>query len=116
MLNFKILVILTLIISLNVFAGEQIKLGITGDVKAEGFFNTTITSYTITKVKPNSLAEKAGMVVGQKIVSVENCKIPGCPASEAKKLMRKESGDILKLLLENEDGSQIPVKITFSAW
>jgi C-terminal processing protease CtpA/Prc len=112
---FKLVVTLISIISLNVLAGEQLKLGMTGDVEAEGFFSPTLISYTVKKVKPNSRAEKAGIVVGQRIISIENCKIPGCPADKAKKLMRKEVGDILNLLLENEDGSQIPVKITFSA-
>jgi C-terminal processing protease CtpA/Prc len=111
----KLVVTLITMISLNAFAGEPLKLGMTGDVEAEGFFSPTLISYTVKKVKPNSRAENAGIVVGQKIISVENCKIPGCPVDKAKKLMRKEAGDILNLLMENEDGSQIPVKITFSA-
>lgn len=113
---FKFLVTSISIISLSVFAGERVKLGISGDIEADGVFSPTLISYTINKVKPNSPAEKAGIIVGQKIISVESCKIPGCPASEAKKLMRKESGDILQLLLENEDGSHTPVKITLSPW
>jgi C-terminal processing protease CtpA/Prc len=111
----QLVVALITMISLNVFAGESLKLGMTGDVEAEGFFSPTLISYTVKKVKPNSRAENAGIVAGQKIISVENCKIPGCPVDKAKKLMRKETGDILNLLLENKDGSQIPVKIIFSA-
>ena len=110
---FKVSIILISITSLGVLAGERVKLGISGEVEADGFFSPTLLSYTIKKVKSNSPAENAGIIVGQKIISVENCKIPGCPASEAKKLMRKEAGDILELILENEDGSQVPVKITF---
>ena len=111
----KLVVMLISIISLNVLAREQLKIGMTGDVEAEGFFSPTLISYTVKQVKPNSRAEKAGIVVGQKIISVENCKIPGCPADKAKKLMQKEAGVILNLLLENEDGSRVPVKIIFSA-
>ncbi|MBA6290002.1 PDZ domain-containing protein [Colwellia sp. MB3u-4] len=113
---FKFLVTLISITSLGAFAGEPIKIGISGNVEADGFFSPTLTSYTIESVKPNSPAEKAGIVAGQKIISVEDCKIPGCEASEAKKLMRKESGEVLHLLLENTDGSKVPVKITLSAW
>jgi C-terminal processing protease CtpA/Prc len=113
---FKFVVILISIISLNVLAGEEVKLGISGEVGADGFFSPTVTSFIIKKVEPNSPAEKAGIVAGQKIISIENCKIPGCPASEAKELMRKESGEILQLLLENKDGSQMPLKITMSVW
>ena len=113
---FKILVISTSIISFSVLAGDRIKLGVYADVETDGFFSPTLSSYTIQKVRPNSPAEKAGIVVGQKIISVENCKIPGCPVGTAKKLMRKEEGAIINLLLENPDGSEIPVKVTLSAW
>lgn len=30
--------------------------------------------------------------------------------------MRKESGDILQLVLENEDGSQVPLEVPMNAW
>lgn len=113
---FKLVVTLLLIGSLNVLAAEQVKLGISGKVSADGFFSPKVMSFIIEKVTANSPADKAGIVVGQKIVSIDDCKIPGCPASEAKQLMRKESGEILQLLLENEDGSQIPVKVTMNAW
>ncbi|WP_220492915.1 MULTISPECIES: PDZ domain-containing protein [unclassified Pseudoalteromonas] len=113
---FKFIAILISITSLNALAGEEVKLGVLGNVGADGFFSPKITSFTIEKVEPNSPAEKAGIVAGQKIIAIENCKIPGCPASEAKELMRKESGEILQLLLENEDGSQLPLKVTMSVW
>lgn len=112
----KLVVILISIISLNVFAGGEVKLGISGKVAADGFFSPKVMSFIVKDVEPNSPAEKAGIVVGQKIISIEDCKIPGCPAGEAKKLMRKEAGQILRLLLENEDGSQIPLKIMMSVW
>jgi C-terminal processing protease CtpA/Prc len=113
---FKLLVISTSIISFSVSAGDRVKLGVSADVEIDGFFSPTLSSYTIQKVRPNSPAENAGIVVGQKIISVEDCKIPGCPVGEAKKLMRKEEGAIINLLLENPDGSKIPVKVTLSAW
>jgi C-terminal processing protease CtpA/Prc len=113
---FKLLVTSISIISLSVLAGDHIKFGIAADVETDGFFNPTLSSYTVQKVRANSPAEKAGIVAGQKVISIESCEIPGCLASEAKKLMRKESGAIINLLLENPDGSKIPVKVTLSAW
>jgi C-terminal processing protease CtpA/Prc len=113
---FKLLVISTSILSFSALGGDRIKLGISANVETDGFFSPTLSSYTIQKVKPKSPAENAGIVVGQKIISVEDCKIPGCPVSEAKKLMRKESGATINLLLENPDGSKVPVKVTLSAW
>jgi len=112
----KFIIILISITSFNALAAEKVKLGVLGNVGSDVFFSPTITSFVIEKVEPNSPAEKAGIVAGQKIISIENCKIPGCPASEAKELMRKESGEILQLLLENEDGSQVPLKIPMNAW
>jgi len=113
---FKFIIILISITSFNALAAEKVKLGVLGNVGTDGFFSPTVTSFIIQKVEPNSPAEKAGIVSEQKIISIENCKIPGCPASEAKELMRKESGEILQLLLENEDGSQVPLKIPMNAW
>ena len=108
---FKLLVISTSIISFSILAGDRVKLGVSAEVEIEGFFSPSLSSYTIQKVKPNSPAENAGLVLGQKIISIEDCKIPGCPVGEAKKLMRKEEGAIINLLLENPDGSEIPVKV-----
>ncbi|ALQ09188.1 hypothetical protein D172_014670 [Pseudoalteromonas sp. Bsw20308] len=113
---FKFIIILISITSFNALAAEKVKLGVLGNVGTDGFFSPTVMSFIIQKVEPNSPAEKAGIVAGQKIISLENCKIPGCPASEVKELMRKESGEILQLLLENEDGSQVPLKIPMNAW
>ncbi|MCJ8319803.1 MAG: PDZ domain-containing protein [Colwellia sp.] len=113
---FKSLVFLLSIISSGILAADEVKLGISGQVSVDGFFSPTVTSFIVKKVEPNSPAEKAGIAVGQKIISIDNCKIPGCPADEAKKLMRKQSGEILQLVLENEDGSQIPVEVTMNAW
>jgi len=113
---FKIIIILISIISINALAAEEVKLGVVGNVGADGFFSPKVMSFIIENVKPNSPAEKAGIVAGQKIISIEGCKIPGCPASKAKKLMRKESGDILQLVLENEDGSQVPLEVPMNAW
>jgi predicted metalloprotease with PDZ domain len=113
---FKFLVTSISIISFSILATDRIKLGTSADVETDGFFSPTLSSYTIQKVKPNSPAENAGIIVGQKLISVEDCKIPGCPVSEAKKLMRKESGSVINLLLENLDGSKVSAKVMLSTW
>ncbi|MCE9687394.1 PDZ domain-containing protein [Shewanella sp. AS16] len=112
---FKLLIVLISVTSFGVLAKEPIKIGILGDIETEGFFSSTLTSFSIQEVTPNSPAEKAGIIAGQKIIAIENCHIPGCASSEAKKLMKKESGETLNLLLENKDGSHVPVKVVFNA-
>jgi len=102
--------------SFSALAGEQVKLGIVGNVGADGFFSSTVSSFKIEKVTPNSPAEKAGLLAGQKVIAIDGCEIPGCPVDQAKKLIRKESGETLTLLLENEDGTQTLVKVAMDAW
>jgi C-terminal processing protease CtpA/Prc len=53
-----------------------------------------------------SPAELAGLESGEKILAIDGCEIPGCPASKAKKLMARNIGDILPLLVEKLDGSK----------
>lgn len=67
---FQLAVILFSIISLNVLAGEPVRLGITGEVGADVFFSPTVTHFIIKKVAPNSPADKAGIVEGQKMKMV----------------------------------------------
>jgi C-terminal processing protease CtpA/Prc len=102
------------ITSFSVFAGEPIKLGITGNIETDGFFSPIITSYTVNKVRPESSVDKAGIVAGHKVISIENCKIPECPTSQAKKLMRSESGETVHLLVEDNEGNQIPIDVELS--
>lgn len=111
---FKISVVIISLISLSVLAGDRVKLGITGDIETDGFFSPTITSYTIQKVRSESPADRAGVVAGHKVISIENCKIPGCPVSEAKKLMRRESGETVHLLVEDKNGNQVPIDVVLS--
>ncbi|MBA6287858.1 PDZ domain-containing protein [Colwellia sp. MB3u-4] len=87
------------------------KIGIAAGVSVDGFFSPEITEFKIDKVHPGSPAEKAGVKVGQLVIELDGCKIPGCPADKAKKLMDKEIGEILPLLVKNLDGSKVLLKI-----
>jgi C-terminal processing protease CtpA/Prc len=81
------------------------KIGIAAGVSVDGFFNPEITEFKIDEVHSGSPAEKAGIKAGQLVIELDGCKIPGCPAGKAKKLMDKKTGDILPLLVKNPDGS-----------
>ena len=87
------------------------KVGIAVGVSVDGFFSPEITEFKIDEVHSGSPAEKAGVKVGQLVIELDGCKIPGCPADKAKKLMDKETGEILLLLVKNLDGSEALLKI-----
>lgn len=87
------------------------KIGIAAGVSVDGFFSPEITEFKIDEVHSGSPAEKAGVKVGQLVIELDGCKIPGCPADKAKKIMSKEAGAILPLLVKNPDGSEILLKI-----
>lgn len=87
------------------------KIGIAAGVSVDGFFSPEITEFKIDNVESGSPAEKAGIKIGQLVIELDGCKIPGCPADKAKKLMVKETGEILPLLVKNVDGSEVLLKI-----
>lgn len=87
------------------------KIGITAGVSVDGFFKPEITEFRIDKVEAESPAEKAGAKAGQLVIELDGCKIPGCPADKAKKLMDKKIGEMLPLLVKNVDGSEVLLKI-----
>ena len=103
------IIILSLFLSFGAFA--EGKIGIAAGVSVDGFFSPEIIEFKIDKVHSGSPAEKAGAKVGQLVIELDGCKIPGCPANKAKKLMDKEAGEILPLLVKNLDGSEVLLKI-----
>ncbi|WP_337880838.1 PDZ domain-containing protein [Rheinheimera sp.] len=88
-------------------------LGLVGDVSVSGMFSPEVQEFKIKQVHPGSLAEKAGLLAGQRIVSIDDCKIPGCPADKARKLMKKSAGETLQLQVTNPDGTEQLVSILF---
>ncbi|MFC4654841.1 PDZ domain-containing protein [Rheinheimera marina] len=88
-------------------------LGLVGDVSVSGMFSPEVQEFKIKQVHPGSLAEKAGLVAGQTILAIDDCKIPGCPANKARTLMKKATGETLQLLVANPDGKEQLVSILF---
>jgi len=108
------LIILILTISFFSFslqAKEKGHIGFAIDVSVSGFFSPELKSVNIKNVTANSPADLAGIKKGQKILSIDGCEIPGCPADKAKKLMSRKSGEILPLLIEKLDGEKVLIKI-----
>jgi C-terminal processing protease CtpA/Prc len=104
-----------LTLSCSSSAAEKGQIGFAVDVIIEGgIFSPKIKEFKITEVISNSPAEKAGIKVGQKVLSIDGCVIPGCSARKAKKLMDKRRGDILILQIEKIDGTREFVNVHVS--
>ena len=76
------------------------------------FFSPEVDKITAKKVLANSPAEKAGLKVGDKVLSIEDCNIPGCAISKAKAYLKSDSGSKLHLVVENQDGEAKNIIIT----
>lgn len=98
--------------SFNSVAEKPIKIGATWDVTASGFFSPEIEEIRVKKVVANSPAENAGLKVGHKVLSIEDCNIPGCPASKAKAYLKSDTGTKLHFVVENQNGETENIVIT----
>ncbi|MCA1928660.1 PDZ domain-containing protein [Rheinheimera sp.] len=89
-------------------AAEKGKLGLSLDISVEGgFFNPTLADVKVKKLVAGGAAEKAGVLVGDHIVKIADCIIPGCPADDAKDLMKKNKGESVSFLIKQEDGTEV---------
>lgn len=85
--------------------------GFTLEVGVSGFFSPELVSADVKKVELDSPAEKSGIQVGDKLIAIDGCKIPGCPAQEGKKLISKLKGQQLPLTLQRVDGTEYSVSL-----
>ena len=106
-----LLIFIALLFSYSSLAEERGRIGLTLDITTGGIFSHELTELKVKSIDSNSPAEKAGIKVGQKILSIDGCKIPGCSASKSKKLLTRKPGDILPLLIERSDGTQVLIQI-----
>ena len=103
--------IIFVLLSCSLYAGNKGELGFTGAINVEGLFKPEISEFRVKEVIEGSPAEAAGLLVGQLVIEIDGCKIPGCPAKKAKNIMEKGVGEKLLLLVKNEDGSVAQVEI-----
>lgn len=73
--------------------------GVEVDVTTIGLFPPKLESVTVATVKEGSSADRAGVQVGDKIVSINGCNIPGCSAFKAKRMMNVEQGETAQFQL-----------------
>jgi C-terminal processing protease CtpA/Prc len=100
------------LLSFDSIAEKPIKIGVTWGVTASGFFSPEIDEIIAKKILANSPAEKAGLKVGDKVISIEDCNIPGCAASKANAYLESDSGSKLHFVVKNKDGEIENIIIT----
>lgn len=94
--------------STEVLAAEKGKIGLALDIAVEGgFFNPTLHTVKVKELVPGGGAEKAGVLVGDQILKIADCAIPGCPADDAKDLMKKNRGESVTFLIKQADGTEV---------
>ncbi len=98
----------SLVSSATAVAAEKGKIGLALDIAVEGgFFNPTLSSVKVKELVPGGAAEKAGVLVGDQILKIADCAIPGCPADDAKDLMKRNKGESVSFLIKQADGTEL---------
>ncbi len=90
---------------------EEGSIGMSVEIGVDGIFKPNIAQAKVKEAFNGSPAEAAGIRPGDLITRIEDCKIPGCPASKAKTLMAKEPGQLLKLTVLHEDKTEQEITI-----
>ena len=89
-------------------AAEKGKIGLLLNISVEGgFFNPTVAKVKVTEIVAGGAAEKAGVLVGDDIIKIADCVIPGCPADDAKDLMKRNKGESVSFLIKQADGTEL---------
>ena len=100
---------ISLLLSSRITFAAPFEAGMGVDVETGGFFlNPKLQKVTVVAIKPGLPAESAGVVVGDRILAINDCKIPGCPAKKAKAMTQSTpleltlmdpQGDIRKTII-----------------
>jgi len=110
-MRFKVVLLSILFFANTAYADSEGKRGFVMDVAVSGSFNPEVKSAKVISLESHSNAEKAGIKVGDELVAVHECKIPGCPPKKAKKLMTKKTGETVLLSFRREDKTIYSVEL-----
>lgn len=92
-------------------ASEKAKTGFKLTVKVSGFFSPEVTMATVKSVEESSEAESQGVEVGDQLLSIDGCSIPGCPASQAKQSLSQPAGQKVKFVFRKSNGTEYPAEV-----
>jgi C-terminal processing protease CtpA/Prc len=89
------------------------KLGFAVDLEGEGFFlNPLVRKLFVTEVTKDSLAEAAGVRVGDVILQIEGQNVVGKRAFELQPYLKLNPGETRTLRLKHTDGTEAVARIT----
>lgn len=93
--------------------GAERKLGFAVDLEGEGFFlNPLVKKLFVTEVLKGSLAEGAGVKVGDQIIQIEGQNVAGRRALELRPFLKLNPGETRTLRLKHADGTEVDARIT----
>jgi S1-C subfamily serine protease len=91
----------------------EAKLGFSVKVEGEGFFlNPVITKIIVDEVTKGSIAEVAGIKVGDIILRINGRAVAGRRALELRSLMKMDPGETRTFRLKHPDGTEVEARIT----
>ena len=105
-------IVITALCSTASASDKRASFGFATSIEASGFFlNPTLQKVWISKITPDSPAERAGAAVGDVILTMNEKDVPGASAKEMKSLMGSfKPGDHLLLKVER-DGKETIIDI-----
>ena len=80
------------------------KIGFSLKVQADGIFNPKVRKIVVDLVEPESQAQKAGLMLGDELIKVEDIEVPGADASVLKPHIKFISGKPKKLVFKRVNG------------
>jgi C-terminal processing protease CtpA/Prc len=91
----------------------EVKLGFSVRLEGEGFFlNPLVKRLFVEEVAKGSLAEAAGMKVGDEIIKIEGQVVAGRRALALQGYMKLNPGETRTLRLKHADGTEVEARIT----
>lgn len=91
------------ILSSRIAYAAPFEAGMGVDVETAGFFlNPKLQKVTVVAIKAGLPAESAGVVVGDRILAINDCKIPGCPAKKAKTMTQSAPVEVTLMNSQGE--------------
>lgn len=93
------------------FASSDGSLGIGVDVEVSGYFSPSVENMIVQSIQAGSLAELAGLMVGDKVISINSCDIPGCSVSYVRRAMDSNEAGNIEFLVEREHGSTLSLTV-----
>ncbi|MEN0035484.1 MAG: PDZ domain-containing protein [Cellvibrio sp.] len=86
--------------------------GVEVDVSTAGLFPPKLESAVVATVAPGSSAAEAGVMPGDKIVAIDDCKVPGCSAWTARDKMKKKPGESAEFEIIDSKGESRTIRLT----